>query len=72
MPEIQTGADAQENLDWYDRIGDRVRVFVRGWRRFDAWTLQPLSLDRARGRQLLAPAEYPWFIPVLGALLVSG
>ena len=51
MPEIQTGADAQENLDWYDRIGDRVRVFVRGWRRFDAWTLQPLSLDRARGSQ---------------------
>lgn len=58
--------------DWYDKIGGGVKRFVRVWRRFDAWALQPLARNRAPGWQVLAPADYPWFIPALCALLVMG
>lgn len=56
--------------DWYDWTGLRVRVFVRAWRRFDAWALAPLSAERRGWLQLLAPADYPFFVPLLAALLV--
>ena len=68
MTEAKPFQDAED--DWYDRTGRRVRVFVRGWRHFDAWALAPLSADRRPVLQLLAPADYPFFIPLLAALLV--
>jgi hypothetical protein len=70
LPENEPAAEPREELDWYDRIGERVKVFVRGWRRVDAWALKPLSTERAWGWQLLAPAEYPFFVPALALLLV--
>ncbi|HYJ79583.1 MAG TPA: hypothetical protein VEW03_08290, partial [Longimicrobiaceae bacterium] len=56
----------------YDALGRHVRRFVRGWRGADAHLLKPLSDRRGAVWQVLAPAEYPWFIPFLAAILVVG
>lgn len=45
-------------------------MFVRAWRRLDAWALAPLARDRRPFFQVLAPSDYPFFIPLLAILLV--
>lgn len=54
----------------YDRIGHHVKCVVRRWRCIDAWALRPLPVRRAPAWQVLAPSEYPFFIPLLTAILV--
>lgn len=46
-----------------------MKRWVRKWRRWDARWLAPLPAGRW---QLLAPADYPFFIPLLAAILVFG
>lgn len=53
----------------HDRIGGWVKRCVRRWRRWDAKYLAPLP---AGSWQALAPADYPFFIPLLTAFLVFG
>ncbi len=54
----------------YNWLGERVRAFVRLWRRFDAWLNQPLPAGRRLAWRWLAPDGYAWFVPVLAGVLV--
>lgn len=55
----------------YARIADMVRDFVHWWREFDAFTNAPLPSGRRLIWTLIAPDNYPWFVPTLFAVLMT-
>ncbi|TPE52726.1 hypothetical protein [Amaricoccus solimangrovi] len=69
---VAHGPSPSAKGDAPDGLGAVVRWLVRGWRRWDARLLRPLSEARPLPWQVVAPADHPWFIPFLAAWMVVG
>ncbi len=54
------------------RLGSLAQRIDYGWRKLDAWLNRPLPPPGGWLRAALAPQGYPWFVPVLMVVLITG
>jgi len=55
---------------FYNFLGEKVKHFVRWWRKLDAYVNRPLPPGRNKIWTWIAPDGYAWFVPFLAAVLV--